>query len=110
MATITPTLALGPATLNITGVRAGDRNLFAVTLHDGVAPVDLTGLVLTAQARKLATDTEVAITADVVVTNAAAGQLTVAFPGGQVTTALAGAATWAAWAAAVAGVEIAAVY
>src|SRR5215468_2832542 len=42
---------LAPADLDIAGVRAGDRNLFQVTIRSGGAPIDLTGYTITAQAR-----------------------------------------------------------
>jgi hypothetical protein len=88
------TLPLGPATVNITGVRAGDRNKFTVTLLDGTNPVDLTGLEVTAQARLVATDAMVAMHAVCEVTDMAAAVITVAWPGEAVRILLAGNPTW----------------
>jgi hypothetical protein len=90
------TLTLGPAAVNLVGVRAGDRNLFGIALVEGETPVDLTGLTATAQARKSATDPDpAALTAVVEVIDAPGGRLTVRWPGAAVTAVLAGAATWA---------------
>ena len=95
MATV-PTLPMGPAALNITDLIAGDKNLVQVTLTSNGSPVDLTGLTVTAQARKLATDPDpAAITCTVTVVDAAAGVVQLRFPGADVTTALAGELSWA---------------
>lgn len=89
------TLPLGPALVNITGLRAGDRNAFALTVTTDGAPLDLTGLDVTCQARERATDPDPpAITAVVEVLDAPAGELLVRFPGEEVRAALGGAATW----------------
>jgi hypothetical protein len=93
--TMASTLTLGPAVVNITGVRAGDRNSFQLTITDGGTPVNLTGQTITAHAREVATDPNPpAITATITIVNAPAGILTVAFPGAAVTAALAGTAAW----------------
>jgi hypothetical protein len=76
---------LGPARVDITGVRAGDRNAFTLTLSRNAVPFDLTGLEVTAQARRRATDPDPpALIADVQVANPTAGQLVIAWPGEQV--------------------------
>lgn len=89
-------MPLGPAVVNLTGVRAGDRNEFTMTLTSGGVPVNLTGHTVTAAARKKAEDVDPpACTAVVTVTDAVAGQLTVAWPGDAVRAMLGGAASWA---------------
>lgn len=89
------TVPLGPPAVNITGVRAGDRNLMTVSVTTAGVPVDLTGLTPAAQARKKSIDPDPpVITAVVTVTDAPAGELEIRWPGDQVTTALAGKETW----------------
>jgi hypothetical protein len=91
----TATLPLGPATVNITGVRAGDKNQFTLSLTNEGAPLPLTGTV-TAQARKVATDPDpAAITAVVDVIDGPGGVVSVRWPGDEVNAALAGQLTWA---------------
>jgi multidrug efflux pump subunit AcrA (membrane-fusion protein) len=84
---------LGPACVDITGVRAGDQNLFSMTLTSSGIPVDLTSLTITAQARvnPLALDS---ISAVIEKVDALAGKITVRWPGDAVTTMLAGKTTW----------------
>src|SRR4051812_18668393 len=94
MAVTVPTIPLGPAPLDITGVRAGDRNLVSFTIHRNGTAVDLTGLEVTAQARKSAITEEIALTAVVVITDAANGKGTLRWPGDDVRDLLAGAAKW----------------
>lgn len=89
-------LTLGPAKVDLAGIRAGDRNEFTMTLHRGADPLDLTGVTLNAQARKKAADPDPpAITAVIEVTDATAGELAIRWPGVAVGVALAGAETWA---------------
>lgn len=85
---------LGPASLDVSGVRAGDRNLLALTLTEGNRPVDLSGLELTAQVRVKSTDLDAALTAVVTVTDASKGQADLRFPGDDVRDLLAGKASW----------------
>jgi hypothetical protein len=88
-------LPLGAACVDLTGLLANDRNMFAAHLHTGATPTNLTGLTLTAQARAAADDTSpVVLTAVVDVVNAATGDITVRWPGAQVATALAGVKKW----------------
>jgi hypothetical protein len=68
--------------------------LVLVTLVADGAPVDLTGATLAAQAR-LSVTTGVALTGVVAIVDAAAGQLSVRWPGDDVRTLLAGEPTWA---------------
>lgn len=89
-----PTVTLTPPVVNITGVRAGDRNLLNATLTSEGVPVDLTDQVLSAQARKKATDEAIACSAVVEVVDAAAGTVTIRWPGEDVRTMLAGSASW----------------
>jgi hypothetical protein len=84
---------LSPARLDISGVRAGDRNLITMTLTNGGVPINLTGKTVAAQARLTATDTTM-LAAVVTVTNAATGDITVRWPGPAVATLLGGAAKW----------------
>lgn len=88
-------IPMGPARANITGVRAGDRNLMTVTLTQNTTPLNLTGLDITAQARKKSVDPTVAVSAVVTIDDAAAGKLSVRWPGPAITEMLAGKATWA---------------
>jgi 2-phospho-L-lactate transferase/gluconeogenesis factor (CofD/UPF0052 family) len=83
-----------PACVDITGVRAGDRNEMTFSITSGGTPVDLTGQTLAAQARRKATDTDVAVTAIVTITDPLAGTGTLRWPGSQVMTSLAGTASW----------------
>lgn len=83
---------LGPACVNITGVRAGDRNEFTATLTTKGVPLDLTGQTVTAQARTKALATE-ALDAVVEVTDAVNGEVTIRWPGDAVTTWLNGKAS-----------------
>lgn len=86
-------LPLGPALLDITGVRAGDRNLITLTLTSGGTPMDLTGLTPAAQARLNPMDAN-ALTAVTEVVDAVGGVVTVRWPGEAVRTILAGKAAW----------------
>jgi hypothetical protein len=88
------TVPLGPAQVNLVGVRAGDRNLLTVTIRDKDLPVDLTGMVVSAQARKRTTDSDMALTANCTIVNAAAGQVEIRWPGADVRTLLADKPTW----------------
>lgn len=75
-------------------VYAGDANEELVEfLADGV-PWDLTGAVVTAQARKKAPDAEVALTATVTEVDAELGQYRVAWDGEMVRAVLAGQESW----------------
>ena len=90
----TTVVPLGPATVDVTGVRAGDRNLFTVTIKSAGTPVDLTGFTVTAQARKTSIDVE-NLVAVVTLTDPTNGTITIRWPGDAVTTLLAGAESWA---------------
>lgn len=87
-------LDLSPAPVEIAGVRAGDRNLIRVIVRDHGAVVNLTGLTASSQVRKKSTDTAAALTAEVVVTDAANGIATVRWDGDDVRTLLAGTKAW----------------
>jgi hypothetical protein len=86
---------LSPARLDISGVRAGDRNLITMTLTNGGVPINLTGKTVTASARLTANDTT-ALAAVITVDNAATGAISVRWPGPAVTTLLGTAAKWSA--------------
>jgi hypothetical protein len=85
-------LIMGPAVVNIAGVRAGDQNLFTLTMSRDGVPVDLTGSTVTAQARLTAL-TEESLDAVVEITDAPGGAVSVRWPGEDVRTWLAGQAT-----------------
>lgn len=88
-----PTLTLGPAPLDLSGVRAGDRNLISVVLLVDGNPLDITGTTVTSQVRKTPVD-PVALDAEVTVVDAVDGQLTVRWPGDDIRTLLAGQPQW----------------
>lgn len=88
-------LTLGPALLDLKGVRAGDRNLIAFTFTSDDVAVNLTGSTVTAQARKSASTVDPpALVADVVVVDAVNGKVTVAWDGEDVRALLDGAEAW----------------
>lgn len=88
-------VVLGPAVVDIAGVRAGDRNEIAFKLKMGGAPLDLTGLTLSAQARKESTSEDppalVAVISDL---DPPAGTGVLRWDGEQVRALLNGQATW----------------
>lgn len=86
-------LPLGPAFLDITGVRAGDRNLISLTLTSGGAPLDLTGMTVEAQARPTPL-AESVITAVTEVTDAPGGVFTLRWPGDEVRAMLGTKTSW----------------
>ena len=86
---------LGPAYVDITGVRAGDRNQMTITVRLDGSPVDLTGQTVTAQARKTTNAPDPpAVTAVIEVTDAAAGALILRWPGDAVRAVLGTATKW----------------
>lgn len=93
---VASSINLAPATLDIAGIRAGDRNLIEMTLRSGGIPTDLSGVTLTAQARGAATDSSASLTAEIVITDPAAGVFTMRWDGDDVRTLLDGAAA-ASW-------------
>ena len=84
---------LSPARVDISGIRAGDRNLITMTITSGGAPVNLTGKTVTAQARLTPNDVTM-LSAVVTITDAAAGAISVRWPGPAVSTILGTAAKW----------------
>jgi hypothetical protein len=90
------TVPMGPAVVNLTGVRAGDRNLLTVTLTSKGDPYDLTGLTLSAQARLHAVDPEPAVVAEIEVDpDPTTGKFALRWPGDQVAAAMPqGKASW----------------
>lgn len=76
---------LGPAVVDVSGIRAGDRNLFQLTIRQGGQPVNLTGYTITAQARVTTGDTA-HLDAVCAITNAVAGTVDVSWPGTDVLT------------------------
>jgi hypothetical protein len=94
MAVTCVVVPLGPACANITGVRAGDRNLMTATISSKGEPVDLSGKTVTAQARKSVTDQGAALNAVIEVLDAINGQIAIRWPGADVTALLAGKKAW----------------
>ena len=86
-------ISLAPPKLDLAGIRAGDRNQIQMTLTTGGVPVDLTGVLLTAQARETV-GTEVALTAVCTVTDPTHGVFTMRWPGNAVRDLVAGAPSW----------------
>jgi hypothetical protein len=85
----------GPAVVDCLGVRSGDKNQMSVVVSQDGAPMSLTGATCTAVARKVITDPDPpALTAVVTVTDAAAGALSVRWPGDAVRTLLGTALKW----------------
>lgn len=94
MADACVTVPMGPACVNISGVRAGDRNEMSFTLTQGGTPIDLTGKTLAAQARVKVTDASPAVTAEVEITDALAGKGIIRWPGDEVRTSLGTKGSW----------------
>lgn len=89
------TVNLGPAPLDMTGVRAGDRNAVGVAITASDAPFDLTGYVITAQARDTAIGT-IVVNAVIENISAAAGTFRLRWPGEDVRALFTGAqVNWA---------------
>jgi len=86
---------MGPACADISGVRAGDRNLMTATITSKGSPVNLTGYTLMAHAKVKNTDATPALVAVITVVDAVAGSITLRWPGDDVRTLLAGKPTWA---------------
>ena len=82
-------ISLAPAVLDVSGIRAGDRNMFQLTIRTGGTRMDLTGYTVTAQARTTAVD-PVHLDAVVTLTDAAQGVCLVRWPGNDVRTWLGG--------------------
>lgn len=82
-------LTLGPAVVDLFGIRAGDQNLITFLISRDGVPVDLTGQTVTAQARKTTLAVE-ALDAVVEVTDVTGGRIRLRWPGEEVRTWLAG--------------------
>ena len=87
------TVQLGPAQVDLLGVRAGDQNALTLTITSKGKPFNLTGKTITASARATVLDAQ-ALDAVVEIVNAAGGVCTVRWPGTAVTQILAGKDTW----------------
>lgn len=89
------TLDMSPAVLNIVGVRGGDANARSMRFTVEGQPLDLTGMVVTAQARKKSVDPDPpALTAVIDVIDPVAGEVIISWSGEAVSGLLAGAAKW----------------
>jgi hypothetical protein len=75
---------LAPAPVDVAGIRAGDRNLFQITIRQSGSALDLTGYTITAQARATPPDT-VHLDAVCAITDATNGKVDVSWPGDAVT-------------------------
>lgn len=91
---MTSTIVLGPASVNIKGVRAGDQNLIAITITSNGTAVNLTGQQVKAQARKRASDAAAALEGVIEIVDAPAGKITLRWPGDAVSTLLATSEKW----------------
>jgi len=87
------TVNAGPEQVNITGIRAGDRNELLVTITNDGVPMDLTGGTVRAQARAKSTSPS-AIDAVVSPADETKGQYLLAWPGDKVRQLLGAAETW----------------
>jgi hypothetical protein len=89
-------VTLGPAKLDLAGIRAGDRNVIQLTITQAGAPFDLGEITVTAQARKTATAPDPpALVGEVTILSAPQGILNLRWDGEDVRDLLAGAASWA---------------
>lgn len=88
------TADLGPAVLDLKGIRAGDKNEMRVALLSDGAPWDTTGATVAAQARADKKDAAPALTAVVTAVDEAQGIYLVAWDGDEVRTLLALQETW----------------
>ena len=86
-------LDLSPGVLDISGVRAGDRNAIRMTLTQDGTPVDLTGADIAAQARP-APAAAGALNAVIEERVDASGQFVLRWPGEEVRTLLGSAESW----------------
>lgn len=78
-------ISLAPAVLDVSGIRAGDRNMFQLTVRTSGRAMDLTGYEVTAQARTTTAD-PVPLEAVVTITDAPNGVCLVRWPGDAVRT------------------------
>jgi hypothetical protein len=78
-------ISLAPGALDLAGIRAGDRNLFLVTIRQGGVAVDLTSYTITAQAR-LTAEATTQLNAVCTIVDAPAGKVQVRWPGEDVRT------------------------
>lgn len=90
----TASVDLTPVPVDLLGVRAGDTNAIPFTLREDGALMNLTGAVVTAQARKTPTDAEVLSAVVIVNADPATGQLVTTWDGELVRTLLAGQNAW----------------
>jgi len=86
-------LNLSPGVLDLSGIRAGDRNAIQITLTQGGQILDLTSYEITAQARSAPLASS-ALSAVIEGRDDAAGSFLLRWPGDAVRTMLAGAAAW----------------
>lgn len=90
-------VVMGPARVDLSGIRAGDSNRMAVFVTRDGAPVDLTNATVTASARLTSDAPAVAIAAVVTVVDPGAGELLVEWPGAAVAAAIVGTTFRGVW-------------
>jgi hypothetical protein len=78
-------ISLAPAVVDVAGIRAGDRNLFQITIKQAGKAVNLTGYTITAQARTSPPDI-VHLDAICTITDPLTGRVDVRWPGEEVRT------------------------
>jgi hypothetical protein len=83
-------VVLGPGGVDISGIRAGDVNAVQFTVQNKVdgSPVPLGGYVITSQVRTAVTDTDPAMSADVIVLDGPNGVFMLMWDGETVRTVL----------------------
>lgn len=94
MAATAKSIRLGPAILNIAGIRAGDANQIAMQVKSGGTPIDLTDQTLTAQAREEPSSLSADIDGVITMVDELLGKFILAWPGDDVTALLDGRETY----------------
>lgn len=87
-------LQMGPAAVDLLGVRAGDRNAVTIELTSDGSPWDLTGAALSAHARSDSMDPTPSLEATVTPVDPAQGRFLLEWDGEAVRTLLGESATW----------------
>lgn len=89
-----PFIDFRPGTLDLKGVRANDRNMMRIHITNGGVAMNMTGAVLSAQARATRQDPKIAVEAEIIEIDESQGVYILRWPGVQIADALAGAETW----------------
>ena len=88
-------VSMGPATVNIAGIRAGDKNLFTMTIKENGQPLNLDNMDIQAQVRSKPSDVNPSLEAVIEIIDEANGKISIQFPGSEVMTLLGQNPTWA---------------